>query len=114
MTRGSLLVETVDALAQLRQIARDAWIARLEHGEALQDIERARQISVAAVDPGEVDEDSREDLALARGGDDARLEDRVGGRGLPEERLEIGGRERASARERIEEQPRILDRDPHE
>src|SRR5689334_9105810 len=101
-------VEAVDALAQLREVARDPRIGRLEHREPLEHVERAYEIALPVVDAGEIDQHAGEDLTLAGRRDHARLEHRIGRRGLPEQRLEISRRERAAARVRIEEQPRVL------
>src|ERR1041384_4230381 len=64
-------VQVDDALAERCEVARDPRIVGLEHGEPLEHVERARQIAVAAVDPGQVDEHARDDLPLRRRGDPA-------------------------------------------
>src|SRR5688572_5095897 len=108
------LIQSVYSFAELREVARDARIRRFEHREALQNVERAREIAIAAVDAGEVDEHARDDLSLGGRCDHGRLEHRVGRGGLAKQLFEIGRRERATARVRIEEQPGVFDRDAHE
>src|SRR5207244_12468082 len=88
--RRIYLIQAVDASAQWLEVARDARVVGVEHGEALEDLERAEPVAALAVDAREVEQHAGDDLRSGQRLEHRRLDLGVGAGHALQERGQRG------------------------